>query len=96
MLEERQLAPEAGRVRADPVQLQQILINLAANARDAMPCGGRLTIHTSQTNVAESETPDTPPLAKQYVILEVADTGNGMDETTRAHVFEPLFSTKDL
>ena len=76
------LAPEVGRVRADPVQLQQILMNLAANARDAMPTGGRLTIQTAT--------------AKQFVTLRIADTGHGMDETTRARIFEPLFSTKDL
>jgi signal transduction histidine kinase len=78
------LAPDAGRVRADPSQIQQILMNLAANARDAMPSGGRLTIHTSRT----ADTPD--------VMLQVTDTGHGMDEPTRARIFEPLFTTKDL
>jgi PAS domain S-box-containing protein len=79
-----ELAPAAGRVRADPSQLQQILMNLAANARDAMPSGGRLTITTG-----------TPLPARPFVTLQVTDTGHGMDEATRAHIFEPLFSTKE-
>jgi PAS domain S-box-containing protein len=90
------LAADAGAVRADPSQLQQILMNLAANARDAMPSGGRLTIQTSQITVAASGAGDAGPAAKQYVVLEVADTGHGMDEETRARIFEPTFSTKEL
>jgi PAS domain S-box-containing protein len=93
---ETELAPDAGPVRADPSQLQQVLMNLAANARDAMPSGGRLTIHTSRTKVAASGTVDATSSAGQYVTLQVADTGQGMDETTRARIFEPLFTTKDL
>jgi PAS domain S-box-containing protein len=93
---ETELAPDAGRVRADPSQLQQLLMNLAANARDAMPSGGRLTIHTSRTKVAASGATDPLWSAGQYVTLQIADTGHGMDETTRAHIFEPLFTTKDL
>jgi len=91
---ETKLAPDAGRVRADASQLQQVLMNLAANARDAMQAGGRLTIHTSQTRVAASGAVDASPA--QYVKLQVTDTGHGIDETTRARIFEPLFSTKDL
>lgn len=91
-----ELATDAGRVRADPGQLQQILMNLAVNARDAMPSGGRLTIQTSRTDMAASETVDAPSLATPYVTLQVEDTGFGMDETTRARVFEPFFSTKEL
>jgi signal transduction histidine kinase len=90
-----ELATDAGRVRAAPVQLQQILMNLAVNARDAMPSGGRLTIRTSRTDMAASET-DAPSLATPHVTLQVEDTGFGMDETTRARVFEPFFSTKQL
>jgi len=93
---EIELAPDAGRVRADPSQLQQVLMNLAANARDAMPSGGRLTIRTAQTNVAASGVADAALPAGRYVTLQVADTGHGMDETTRAHIFEPLFTTRDL
>ena len=91
-----ELAADAGIVRVDPSQLQQVLMNLAANARDAMPCGGRLTIHTSRTKVAAPGTVDAASSERQYVTLQVADTGHGMDETTLAHIFEPLFSTKDL
>ena len=91
-----ELATDAGRVRADPGQLQQILMNLAVNARDAMPPGGRLTIQTSRTDMAFSETVDAPSLATPYVTLQVEDTGFGMDETTRARVFEPFFSTKEF
>lgn len=87
-----ELKEDAGQVRADPGQLQQILMNLAANARDAMPSGGRLTIRTLQTEVAILGA--SPP--KQYVTLEVSDTGHGMDEATLARIFEPLFSTKEL
>jgi PAS domain S-box-containing protein len=90
------LAPDAGRVRAEPCQLQQILMNLAANARDAMPSGGRLTIQTSRTDVEALGAVDRPLPARQYVTLQVADTGHGMDEITRERIFEPLFSTKDL
>jgi PAS domain S-box-containing protein len=91
-----ELAANAGRVRADPGQLQQILMNLAVNARDAMPSGGRLTIQTSRTGVAAPETVKAPLPARPYVTLQVADTGHGMDDVTRARIFEPLFSTKDL
>ncbi len=90
------LAPEAGSVRADPSQLQQILMNLAANARDAMPCGGQLTIRTFRTNREASSQTDLATPAGPHVTLQVADTGHGMDETVRSHVFEPLFTTKDL
>jgi PAS domain S-box-containing protein len=91
-----ELAPDAGQVRADPGQLQQILMNLAANARDAMPSGGRLTINTAPTEVAAAGAINASLPAKHYVTLQVADTGQGMDEATRAHIFEPLFTTKDL
>jgi PAS domain S-box-containing protein len=91
-----ELAADAGPVRADPSQLQQVLMNLAANARDAMPSGGRLTIHTSWKDLAPSEAEALGLPPGQYIILEVSDTGHGMDECTLAQIFEPLFSTKDL
>jgi two-component system, cell cycle sensor histidine kinase and response regulator CckA len=90
------LAPEAGSVRADPTQLQQVLMNLAANARDAMPDGGRLTINTSRISRTADQTAGASMSAECYVMLQVADTGHGMDETTRARLFEPFFTTKDL
>ena len=93
---ETELAPDVGQVRADPSRLQQVLMNLAANARDAMPSGGRLTIRTSLTEVAPSTMGVAGLPAVQHVTLRVTDTGCGMDEATQAHIFEPLFSTKDL
>jgi PAS domain S-box-containing protein len=90
-----ELAAQAGEVRADLSQLQQILMNLAANARDAMPSGGRLTIHTEPGGAPPAPL-DMPSSAKQYVTLQVADTGQGMDKATQARIFEPLFTTKSL
>jgi PAS domain S-box-containing protein len=85
-----------GLVRADPVQLEQVILNLAVNARDAMPGGGRLTFRTEDAEVgpdAAVEGPGVEPGA--YVVLTVSDTGSGMDPETRAHAFEPFFTTKD-
>jgi CheY-like chemotaxis protein len=78
-------------VRADPTQLEQILLNLAINSRDAMPEGGTLIISTENADPPE-EWKDPPPVC---VTLVVEDTGHGMDEHTRAHVFEPFFTTKE-
>ncbi len=84
-------------VRADPNQLQQVLVNLAINARDAMPKGGRLTIATAQVEPDDPDTREHPPTdGGRYVALEVSDTGLGMDAHTRAHLFEPFFTTKDV
>jgi two-component system, cell cycle sensor histidine kinase and response regulator CckA len=84
-------------VRADPGQIEQVLMNLAANSRDAMPEGGSLTISTENTVVAEEDTHDRPGLRPgDYVTLIVADTGLGVPEDVRPHIFEPFFTTKAL
>jgi PAS domain S-box-containing protein len=93
---ERRLQPELGRVSADPSQLDQVIMNLALNARDAMPDGGRLTLATTDVELSEPlPTPRVAIPAGDYVCLTVSDTGRGMDPATAAHVFEPFFTTKD-
>ena len=85
-----------GAVKADPGQMGQVIMNLVVNARDAMPQGGRLTLKTAPVNFTvgcHSRFGLTPP--GPYVMLEVEDTGVGMDEATQAHVFEPFFTTKE-
>jgi two-component system cell cycle sensor histidine kinase/response regulator CckA len=83
------LAPDLRAVRADVSQIEQILMNLAVNARDAMPTGGKLTIETN--NVLHG-----PERAQPFVMLAVTDTGTGMDEATKARIFEPFFTTKQV
>lgn len=89
------LKAETGRIKADPGQIEQVLLNLAVNSRDAMPKGGRLLIETAEIELGREspERPlDLPP--GRYVRLAVTDTGRGMDAETRNHVFEPFFTTK--
>ena len=91
------LEPAAGAVNADPGQLEQVLLNLAVNARDAMPGGGRLSIGTTRFTLHEEHVERRHRMpAGDYVCLVVADTGVGMDETTQAHLFEPFFTTKEV
>lgn len=88
------LEPSLGKVMADPVQLEQILINLTLNARDAMQAGGLLTIETRNVNVdGEGATRGLHP--GDYVLLSTTDNGSGMDAETQARIFEPFFTTKE-
>jgi PAS domain S-box-containing protein len=93
------LSRERGTVRADPGQLEQVLLNLALNARDAMPRGGRITVETFQTELPEAYArmkPGTAIRPGKYVVLAVTDTGHGMDTETMSHIFEPFFTTKGV
>jgi signal transduction histidine kinase len=82
----------AGRVKADPGQIEQLIMNLAVNARDAMPDGGTLIIETANSRL--TGTPTGPLFGGEYVVLTVTDTGCGMNEETMSHIFEPFFTTK--
>jgi signal transduction histidine kinase len=84
-------------VKADPGQIEQVILNLAVNARDAMPQGGNLSVRTCNISVDRFEAAKRPPMTSgQYVLLTVTDTGHGMDEATKAHIFEPFFTTKEI
>src|SRR5204863_709832 len=90
-------APELGRVEADQGQIEQVIMNLAVNARDAMPQGGKLTItitNAKMDDVSIRQHPGAVP--GSYVMLAVSDTGSGMDHETQARIFEPFFTTKEL
>ena len=92
-----QTAPDLGAVKADPVQVEQVLINLVVNARDAMPKGGKLTIATAPCEVlSDRGEGESLMRAGTYATLSVSDTGVGMDSETRARIFEPFFTTKDV
>jgi PAS domain S-box-containing protein len=82
-------ASDLGAVKADAGQIEQVIMNLAVNARDAMPSGGKLTIETASVTLDED-------FAREYIMLAISDTGEGMDTETQSHLFEPFFTTKGL
>ncbi|MEO8131089.1 MAG: PAS domain S-box protein, partial [Bryobacteraceae bacterium] len=93
---ELQIQGVCGKVRVDPGQIEQVVVNLAVNARDAMPRGGKLVIETVDRDLDDFSArsmPDLPP--GPYVLLAVSDTGTGMDAVTQSHLFEPFFTTKE-
>jgi PAS domain S-box-containing protein len=89
------LEPGLRHVRVDPTQIHQLVINLAANARDAMPEGGLLTIATCNFDVGDNEPHPAGIAPGEYVLLTVADTGTGMTDEVKSHLFEPFFTTKE-
>ncbi len=86
---------ELGRIKADPGQLQQVILNLAVNARDAMPQGGKLVIETGNVELNEEEARRRVTQLGHYVMLTVRDTGCGMEAETISHIFEPFYTTKE-
>ena len=90
------LQSDLGKVKVDPVRLEQVVMNLAANARDAMPRGGKLTIATCNVDLGDSYVQAHPVVpAGHYVVLEVTDSGEGIDPEHLPHIFEPFYTTKE-
>jgi PAS domain S-box-containing protein len=90
------LHPSLASVRVDPGQVEQVLMNLAINARDAMPHGGKILMETANVDVNGERARDLDLSAGRYVMLQVSDTGHGMDAATLGHIFEPFFTTKKM
>jgi two-component system cell cycle sensor histidine kinase/response regulator CckA len=91
------LAPDLGNVKADRGQIEQVIMNLAVNARDAMPNGGRLTIETCNVDVGDDYISKSPQQQTgPHVLLSVSDSGTGMDAETQARIFDPFFTTKEI
>jgi two-component system, cell cycle sensor histidine kinase and response regulator CckA len=89
------LAPGLGQIKADPGQIEQVLVNLVVNARDAMPNGGKVTIETGHVTFDPTDVlMRIGIIAGRYVLLAISDTGMGMTEEVRQHIFEPFFTTK--
>jgi len=92
-----ELEPEPTFIQADPGQVEQVIVNLAINARDAMPGGGKLILKTKSVYVSKREIEEEEDLSPGwYTMLEVSDTGEGMDDETKSNIFEPFFTTKEI
>jgi signal transduction histidine kinase/ActR/RegA family two-component response regulator len=92
-----QPASKLAAVKADPGQIEQVILNLVVNSRDAMPNGGKITARTLNVEIDEFGAANRPPMSPgHYVLLSVSDTGYGMDDKTKTHIFEPFFTTKEV
>jgi two-component system, cell cycle sensor histidine kinase and response regulator CckA len=89
------LSPDAGRTRADAGQLEQVIMNLVVNAKDAMPEGGRITIQSADVRVTQQYREHRFIQPGRYVVISLSDTGHGMDKETQSRIFEPFFTTKE-